>query len=48
MTVLEHPPDEPEGDDTEAGGGVGPATPFVTEDELEDTDELDEDDVDDE
>jgi hypothetical protein len=47
MTVLEHPPDEPEGDDSEAGGGTQVAPPPVGEDELEDADELDETDVDD-
>ena len=48
MSILDRPPDEPEGDDTEAAGGSQIAIEPVTEDALEDTEELDEDDVDDE
>lgn len=40
--VLDKPPEEPEGDDTEAGGGK-PAD-GVTEDALSDTEDLDDDD----
>jgi hypothetical protein len=42
---LEHPPEIEEGDNTEAGGGQ-PVDP-VTDDELANTDELEEDDVED-
>lgn len=46
MEPLEKPPKTPEGDDSEAGGGA-PANP-VTEEELEDARELDDEDVEDE